>query len=196
MSDTPEYALATAWVSAVNDALARTDVDAFTACIAPDGWLRDILVFRPSLETRRGHALIKDHLANTFANAGVGRLSLDDNPFGRPKTGGFGLDWPVVEAAFDFETPRAIGKGHVRILKPKDGEETPKSPQALMIVMMVSEWKGHEELDHEEGVYDGHKLSWSEVRARRIAETERDPYVLIGTSLFRIVSQIQVFTKG
>lgn len=181
MSDSLEYAIAGDWVSAVNDAFSKADVDAFTACIAPDGWLRDILVFRPSLETRRGHALIKDYLANTFAKAGVGKLSLDGSPCGRPKLGAFGPDIPVIEAAFDFETPRAIGKGHVRIIKSKDAEEMSKNPQALIVAMVVSEWKGYEEPGHEEGMYDGHKLSWSEVRARRIVETERDPYVLVGT---------------
>lgn len=182
MSDSPEYSIANAWVAKVNAALAQEDVDAFTACIAPNGWLRDIYVFTSSIETRRGHALIKDYLKDAIAKAGIGKLTLDSNPFGRPKSDSFGLDWPVVEAAFDFETPRAIGKGHVRILKQEGDEEASRSPQALMLMVMVSDWKGHEELGREEGIYEGHKLSWGEVRARRVKLTERDPQVLVGAS--------------
>ena len=150
-AETAEHALAQAWITRANDALARTDAAAFAACIAPEGWLRDILIFRPSMETRRGTALIHSYLSDTLANAGIGALTLDSNPFGAPKAAAFGL-MPVVEAAFDFETPRAVGKGYVRVLRPKEeGEEEEElelgeeGPKALMVLLMVQDWKGHEE---------------------------------------------------
>ena len=46
---------------------------------------------------------------------------------------------------------------------------------------MRRSWKCHKELVSEEGEYDGHKVSWGEIRARRVTNTERDPEALVGT---------------
>ncbi|KAI5123150.1 hypothetical protein M0805_000853 [Coniferiporia weirii] len=170
-----EFDVASSWLAALSDAIAKTDVEAFLTCIEPDGWLRDLLVFTPGLETRRGHALVRSYLKDTLGKAQVANFKIDPHASGRPRASQFGLDTPVIEAAFDFETPKAVGKGYVRILYPRDGE----APKALTTMMMVSDWKGHEELSHESGVYDGHNLSWEEVQAQRRAEIERDPFVIV-----------------
>ncbi|THH07266.1 hypothetical protein EW145_g3496 [Phellinidium pouzarii] len=139
------------------------------------GWFRDLLVFTPGLESRHGHASIRSHLKDTLGQAQLVNFKLDDNIFGQPHASGLGPDTPVIEAAFTFETPRALGKGYVRILYPHDGE----TPKAMMMMMMVSDWKGHEEIIYESGVYDEHNVSWGEIRAQRHAEIEKDPFVIV-----------------
>ncbi|KAH8113515.1 dimethylaniline monooxygenase [Phellopilus nigrolimitatus] len=169
------FDIATSWITALNNAVAHLDAGAFTACIAHDGWLRDLLVFAPDLRTHRGYEAIHSHLENTLAQAQISNLVLDDSPYGKPKASEFGPGMPIVETAFNFETPKATGKGYVRILPPSEGE----APTALCLMMMLSDWKGHEEIDHESGVFEGHNLSWQEVRDRRRAEIEKDPLAIV-----------------
>ena len=57
---------------------------------------------------------------------------------------------------------------------------------------MVDAIKGHEEVEHELGVYDGHTKPWGTVRAERRAAAERDPDVLIGKQFTVLV----LFSSG
>lgn len=175
MSNT-ELDVASSWITAFNDAASQGDVERLLACMEPDCWFRDILVFTPNVETRHGHAAIRAHLQETLSKAQVSNVVLDSDPHGRPHASEFGLGTPIIMSAFDFETPVTLGKGYVRLYYPKDGE----TPKAFCMMMMLSDWKGHEEVKNESGVYEGHNLSWGEVYRQRRAEIERDPQAIIG----------------
>ena len=62
----------------------------------------------------------------------------------------------LVETAFTFETPIAHGQGIVKLFPPVDGQHVAK---AYLVVIMVSGWKGHEEMAYEHAVPGGHTLA-------------------------------------
>ena len=176
MSNDLEFELATSWISVFGDALSQANIDTLLSCLEPFCWFRDILVFNSSLQTRRGHDAIKAHLQPVLRDAQISKVVLDDNPFGRPHASEHGPGHPIAAAAFDFETPRAFGKGFVRLNYPKDGEVA----KAFCVMMMVSDWKGSEEAKNESGLYEGHNLSWGEVYDQRRAEIEKNLQAIIG----------------
>ncbi|EJC98982.1 dimethylaniline monooxygenase [Fomitiporia mediterranea MF3/22] len=171
----PELQFASSWISAFGEAISQANIDAVLNCLDPSCWFRDLLVFNPSLETRHGHDAIRAHLQPVLGQAKVLNVVLDTNPHGRPQEAHFGPETPIITTAFDFETPRALGKGFTRLYYPKNGE----TPKALAVMMMVNDWKGHEEAGNESGVYDGHNLSWGEVYRQRREEVENDPQVVV-----------------
>ena len=177
VASTLELEIASTWLIALGEAFAQASVESFISCLDKSCWLRDILVFIPSVETRRGHDAIRTHIQSKLGEVGVSNLKLDTNPFGRPRASEFVPGTPIVETAFDFETPNALGKGYARLYYPKDDE----SPRAFCLMMMLDDWKGHEEVKNESGLYGGHTISWSEVYRQRRNEVEKDPEVIIGT---------------
>ena len=52
----------------------------------------------------------------------------------------------------------------------------------MAVLFMLSDWKAFKEISNESGVYDGHNLSWKEVREKQVEEIEKDPHVIIGMS--------------
>ena len=178
-SDTStEHKLASSWLSTLGSAASSGNVDAFVSCIAPDGWLRDLLVFAPTLASRRGHAAIAAYIKPSLGELKFSNFSLDPDPAGQPAKSMYGPTVPVVALAFDFETPKVWGKGHARLLYPKEGEE-PNGAKALAVMLSIRDWKGHEEAGNERGLYDGHNLSFVEVREQRFKEIEQDPQAVI-----------------
>ena len=114
----------------------------------------------------------------------ISNLKLEDSPEGRPQKGQLGMK-PMVQAVFKFETPRALGTGFVLIPFDAEAELREDSPpKASLLFMMVSDWKGHNELGFESGLYDGHNLSWEDVRKERRDAIEGDPAVIISESLW------------
>lgn len=175
---TTEHKLAHAWLSALGDAASSGNLDAFISCIAPDGWLRDLLVFSSTFTSRRGHSAIDAHLKPTLAALQLSNFALDPEPAGQPSKSMYGPTVPVVALAFDFETPRAWGKGHARLLYPTEGEEA-NGAKALAVMLSIRDWKGHEEIGNERGLYDDHNLSYAEVREQRHRAIEQDPQAVI-----------------
>ena len=180
MSSQPstEYKLAQSWLAALGDAASSGNVDGFVSCIAPDGWLRDLLVFSSTIASRKGHAKIAEHIKPAFGSLKLSDFALDGEAAGQPSKSMFGPTVPVVALAFNFETPKAWGKGHARLLYPKEGEEA-NGAKALCVMLSIRDWKGYEEAGNERGVYDGHNLSYAEVRDQRFKEIERDPQAVI-----------------
>lgn len=171
--------IASEWATKVNSALATADINAFLECIDIDGWLKDIMTFKWEMTTRRGHKAIRSYLVDVFSKTQISGLKIETTEFGRPQLGTFLPGQGIVSAAFTFETPKALGQGYVRILLPKDGA----SPKAFTAMFMLKDWKCREEANHESGLYGGHTLTWQEVHAKRRAEIEMDPHVIIGWAL-------------
>lgn len=171
--------IAAEWATKVSSALATADIDAFLDCIDIEGWLKDIMTFKWEMTARHGPEAIRSYLVNVFCEAQISGLKIETTEFGRPQLGTFLPGQGIVSAAFTFETPKALGQGYVRILLPKDGA----SPKAFTVMFMLKDWKGREEANHESGLYGGHTLTWQEVHAKRRAEIEKDPHVIIGRVL-------------
>ncbi|EJC98971.1 uncharacterized protein FOMMEDRAFT_161183 [Fomitiporia mediterranea MF3/22] len=167
--------LASSWISAFGEAVSQGNIEALLDCLDPSCWLRDLLIFTPSLETRHGHVAIRVYLQNALCEIQISNFVLDTDPHGKPHASDFGPGTPVIASAFDFETPKALGRGFVRLYYPNDGD----TPKAITVMMMLSDWKGHEETANESGVYDGHNLTWGEVYRRRREEIEKKPQVVI-----------------
>ena len=170
--------IATSWLSALESSLKNNDIDAFLGCLEPQSWLRDLLIFSPNLQSRHGHSEIRNYLTNTFSQAGLSGFKIDESQYGSPKETEFGPGRPIIELSFDFETPLGLGKGVARINIPENGG----TPQAMAVLFMLSNWKAFKEISNESGVYDGHNLSWKEVREKQVEEIEKDPHVIIGMS--------------
>ena len=80
-----------------------------------------------------------------------------------------------VETAFKFGLPAIWGLGHVRLLPTPDSQW-----KVLSLYMTVGDIKGHEEANHESGLYGGHTLAWHDIVAERRQAVEKDPQVLVG----------------
>lgn len=171
--------IAQAWLSGFASALYAEDVDALVALFLPNGWFRDLLTFTWDLRTRHGREEIKEYLLANARNKEISNLQVDLSRSGLEPTKSLQPNQKYeVEVALTFETPKAWGRGFVRLQQDPDSGNSWK---ALSVMMMIDNWKGHEEQDFELGIYDGHNLSWQEVQAERKAKTENDPQVLIGT---------------
>lgn len=168
--------VATAWLARYASALSSANVPETVSTFLPHGWLRDIQVFTWDNRSLSGHEKISSYLANTLPLARISNVLLDTRLHLEPEI----ISAPSgdgVFAAFTFETPIVHGRGAVRLFLDSNSEW-----KALTVYMTVSDLKGHEELSHESGIYEGHTAAWSDVLAERQQQTEADPNVLIGSS--------------
>ncbi|KAJ7433671.1 FAD/NAD-P-binding domain-containing protein [Mycena galericulata] len=167
-------AIASSWLHTFSSALAAGDVPGAVACIAPDGYLRDILVFTWTNRTLNGRARITEYLDTTLKPAGISQAALDTRAHLTP---GFG---PVTHAAmgmssgFTFETAIGHGQGYFSLVQGTAGEW-----KALTVLMTLADIRGHEESGPETGFYGGHTLAWHDIHRARREEIERNPHVLI-----------------
>ncbi|KLO16764.1 dimethylaniline monooxygenase [Schizopora paradoxa] len=134
-----------AWLARLVDAVKLSDFDAFAGCLQHDGWFRDLMTFSWEFKSLHGQDEVKAYLEHSLEKAEILDVRLDESY--SPRIGHFGPTRTVVDAALNFETARALGKGFVRICLP--GEEDSRSPEAFALFMMISDWKGHEELVQE-----------------------------------------------
>lgn len=176
--------IASIWLSRLNKAIAASDAEAFASCIDSDGWFRDLMTFTWDFRARQGYAAIKSYLLenDALARAGLSKIQLEDTHFGKPSLAEFGHGQHLVVAALRFETRNAHGRGFVRIsCNASEAQEdvANSEPTAFALMMMVNNWKGHEETSYESGIYDGHNLSWEEVRQQRREAVEHNPDVII-----------------
>jgi len=189
--------IAQAWFSSFSKVCETKDVDTLIGLLLPDGWFRDLLTFTWDVRSRHGHEEIKAYLSDsTFAEQKLSDFAIDERPGLRtssfPSSGkpGFG-----VEFAFTFETSLAWGRGFVRLLpssNSQNGVDESSPWKAQSVMMMVSDWKGHEEQSYESGIYDGHNLSWDEVQKQRRELIESNPQVVI-RELLKVLFIILIF---
>lgn len=183
------------WLSDFSDALADSDTGALRVrdLFLPHGWLRDCLILTWNTRSLEGHEQIEHYLDAHLSNAKIDSKSirLDDQLGLAPKPFKLSKDLEGVEAAFIFETALFHGRGFIRLQL--DGT-TPqwvdghghvsfgKSWKALSVYLSADDIRGHEEAGYESGIYGGHTLAWLEVIAKRRAEVEKDPQVLVSAS--------------
>ncbi len=171
------FKVANAWIESLRAAFEQADADAFADCIDSQGWFRDLMTFSWDFKSRHGHEDIKNYVSQSIKDVKIFDLRLEENSTeGRPHLGHLGQT-PVVQAGLWFETPKAKGRGYVLI--PLVEGDALATPRAFALLLMINDWKGHEELGYELGIYDGHNLSWEEVQAQRHQAIETDPDVLI-----------------
>jgi hypothetical protein len=171
------HAIASKWVSSFGDALTRTDVDAATSHFHEQGWFRNLLSFGWDTSHHAGRSAIKAYLANTLAAAHIANVKLDTRPGYAPVVAKAGPGPEFVETFFTFETRKAHGLGVVKLHAPESGEEVAK---AFLVVMMVTDWRGHEEVSGLRGVPGGHMLAWGDLIVEKRNEIENFPSVVIG----------------
>lgn len=115
----------------------------------------------------------------------ITNIRLDERQGLEPSFFAVSADLSGVEAAFRFEAPAIWGRGFIRLLPSSNG-----SWKALSVFMTVDDIKGHEEADHESGLYRRHTLTWQDVIADRHLAIEEDPQVLVREcSLIIILSE-------
>lgn len=167
------------WLESFRLAVYSGDSDAFVDCIAADGWFRDLLTFSWDFKSMQGGKAIRSYIGQGLLNENISNVEFDDEfP---PRAGQFGPQKRLVDAGFTFETPRAFGQGYVRVNIPlkSGGSLEIGRPRAFTLLLMLKDWKGHEESKHELGIFDGRSLSWEEATRQRRQEIEEDPNVLI-----------------
>lgn len=166
-----------AWLERFSEAVRRVDPGAVADCVQEDGWFRDLLTFTWDFRSIHRRENLESYLKDTLLKAQLTNVQLEANF--SPRIGHFGPGRTAVDAALKFETSKALGKGFVRISL-NDGHMD--KPEALGLFMMITDWKGHEEVDYESGIYGGHTIAWQDIRAERRKEIEETPDVLIGAS--------------
>ncbi|KAF8582165.1 dimethylaniline monooxygenase [Ramaria rubella] len=159
------------WLSQFSTAVSSGDVKATTTLFLSNGWLRDILVFTWNHRSLCGHHAISEYLTNHLEDAKIRNVELDEDHSIMPT---YAPEQELIEAAFKFETPIAIGRGHVRLLQDYSG-----AWKALTVFTTLDDLKGHEERSFESGYYEGHTRTWSEVYEEEKARIETDPHVII-----------------
>jgi hypothetical protein len=175
-SETPSPSdIASDWLIGFSEILSSGHVSNVALAFLPDGWLRDSLVFSWDARSLRGATAIASYLSEVLPRAQFTAMALDKTPELGPTLVPYSPDVSGIEFAFTFETPVILGRGYVRLL-PDPAEEIWK---ALSVFMEVRDIKGHEEADHELGLYEGHTLSWGEVANERRAQIESEPEVII-----------------
>ncbi|KAJ7267699.1 hypothetical protein B0H12DRAFT_1098435 [Mycena haematopus] len=166
--------IAGSWLKSFGEFLHAGDISGVISCFAPDGYLRDVLVFTWNNRTLAGRARIATYLMDTLKPATVTQVRLDTRPNLSPE------HWPLTHTAsgvcsgFTFDTAVGYGQGYLTLVVNEAGEW-----KALTVFVMLTDIKGHEESGAETGVYGGHTLAWHDVHRERRLAIERDPHVLI-----------------
>ncbi|KAF7353744.1 Flavin-containing monooxygenase YUCCA9 [Mycena venus] len=170
------FSISSTWIHKFGEALQSRDIDATISCIHPRGYFRDILVFSWNNRCLHGHKKLATYLTNGLAKASVTDVKLESRPGLTPEYGPLTDKLPLraVSAGFIFSCAIGIGRGYFTLVSTDLGEW-----KALVVMMALADIRGHEEIQHEEGVYGGHTLAWSDVFSERRRAIETNPHVLI-----------------
>ncbi|KAJ7612692.1 FAD/NAD(P)-binding domain-containing protein [Roridomyces roridus] len=173
--------VATKWLTALSSA---SDVETFASQFIPTGWLRDLMCFSWDFKSVAGRDQIVRFLSVSSESGGKSR-------FEHAQLHNFELDksilpakFPVpghpqllgVSAAFTFAitSPPATGRGFVQLFPDGEGGQW----KAFTVLTNIQDLDGHEEPQEGiEGYFGG--TTWEEEHARKMAEIESDPTVLI-----------------
>ncbi|TQJ58013.1 putative flavoprotein involved in K+ transport [Arthrobacter sp. SLBN-83] len=167
MTQTPTAA-AQAWLSGLDDALQRRDVDAALELFEDGTYWRDFVAFTWNLKTLEGKADIRRMLEATLDRVQPSNWALAEDATG---------DAQNVEAWITFETGAARGYGHLRL----------RNGKCWTLLTTMQELKGFEEKKgprREQGV--AHQIvrgrkSWKELKEEQEARLgyEEQPYCVI-----------------
>lgn len=183
------------WLSAFAAALSSQDADAAANLFFPDGWLRDILAFTWDYRSLSGRPKVRDYLSKHLLTVEVTNVKLCDDIYLRPTEFDAGGGATGVEFGYIFETGIALGKGFVRLAKPMD-QDAIESWKALTASTIVVDLKGHEEAQGRANFESATgNASWGEYEARRKAQIEKDPHVLISESILIFSNLVASFAE-
>ena len=174
MSHSPKT-IATEWLSKFAESVSTGDVQSTISTFLPHGFLRDLLIFSWNNRTLEGHEMISAYLSDSLAPAQITNVQLDEQAGLKPEFFPVTSSITGVAAAFTFESCLFHGRGYFRLCP----GESPSEWKALTVFTMADDLKGHEEVGLETGVYGAHTLSWEEVNAKRRANIESDPQIII-----------------
>ncbi|KAJ6497147.1 FAD/NAD-P-binding domain-containing protein [Mycena vitilis] len=168
--------ISSSWLQSFGRSLESGDVNAMVLCMHPDGYFRDLLVFTWNNRCLHGHRKLSTYLANALDEAAVKDVELDCRPGLKPEYGPLNdmLPMRAVSAGFKFTCAVGVGRGYFSLVSTAPGEW-----KALVVTMTLTDIRGHEEISHEDGVYGGHTLAWSDVVDERRRAIEAKPHVLI-----------------
>ena len=183
------------WLASLNTALTSADVDGLLSILEPTAWFRDLLVFTWDIRSSKGHDNIRTYLLDTLPKAHISDVKLDLRDGLKPRFQDIASGMRSVDVAFTFETPKAYGRGNAKVFVPSEGESRngvvngnavngnaangAGALKAISVMMMLSDWKGHEEMGFETSPPGGHTLAWEDVARQRREEVEKDPAVVI-----------------
>jgi putative flavoprotein involved in K+ transport len=167
MTESPTAA-AQAWLTGLDHALQRRDVDAALELFEDESYWRDFVAFTWNLKTLEGKAGIRQMLEATLDHVQPANWTLAEDATG---------DAGTVEAWITFETGAARGYGHLRL----------RNGKCWTLLTTMSELKGFEEkkgprreksVAHE--IVKGRR-SWLELKEEREAKLgyEEQPYCVI-----------------
>ena len=158
------------WISAFDNALSGSDIDAVLSLFDEDCYWRDFLTFTWNLDTSEGQDSIRKMLDSTLGHTKPSNWQLEGD--------GTSADG-ITEGWLTFETEVARGRGHVRL----------KGDKCWTLLTTMLELKGHEEKNdqhgtREMGVEHGafkDRKNWIERRQQEEAELgiSRQPYCLV-----------------
>ncbi|KAJ7235390.1 FAD/NAD(P)-binding domain-containing protein [Mycena rebaudengoi] len=181
MNPDDTMAVANGWIAALNSV---TDAIAFAACFLPTGWLRDLLCFSWEFRTLAGPAKIAEFLAaksadgkTRFETARLSHFQIETtSTIGPPANfsvpGNPNAQGVAAVFTFSINSPPARGRGYVRLLRDAEGEW-----KAFTVLTNFEDLLGHEEpTGRLTGFSD---TTWEEDHAKKIADIEADPTVLI-----------------
>ncbi|THH07598.1 hypothetical protein EW145_g3271 [Phellinidium pouzarii] len=195
--------VAVSWLAKFSCALTRKSARAVSELFLPDGWLRDSLVLSWDTRSLEGRDRIEEYLRARLplAHFDSETLKLDDAPGLASAVFSLSRDVHGIEAAFVFETPMLHGRGFMRLQleaetsdSHSDFVDSDGRWKALSLYIATGDIKGHEEADHELGVYGGHTLSWDEVLTARRLDVESNPEVLVigaGQTGLQVAARLQ-----
>ncbi|KAJ7802864.1 FAD/NAD-P-binding domain-containing protein [Mycena olivaceomarginata] len=168
--------VSSSWIQKFGGALESGDIHATVSCIHPKGYFRDLLVFSWNNRCLRGHRELTTYLINGLAKASVTDATLESRPGLTPEYGPLTDKLPLraVSAGFTFKCAIGVGSGYFSLVSTELGEW-----KALVVMMALTDIRGHEEIVQEEGVYGGHALAWGDVLIERRRAIETNPHVLI-----------------
>lgn len=175
--------IATNWLASFSSALDSLNPQSVADLFLADGWFRDVLTFTWDLRALEGRPKITAYLteSSNLERAKIKDIKMDERthykPVSLPIAKPDGAVDNGIEFCFTYETWVGPGRGCARLLK--DQSQTGEW-RAISVGMILYEIRGHEESSFESGIYGGHTLAWSDVKAERRAQVEKDPHVLIG----------------
>ncbi|KAJ7042123.1 FAD/NAD-P-binding domain-containing protein [Mycena alexandri] len=168
--------VASSWISQFGKALESEDINATVSSIHSDGYFRDILVFSWNNRCLHGHAKLRKYLTGSFDKVSIRDVKLETRTGLTPEYGALTdkLSLRAVSAGFNFTCAVGVGRGYFSLVFTDSGEW-----KALVVMMALADIEGHEEIEHELGIYEGHALAWTDVFNERRKAVETNPHVLI-----------------
>ncbi|UZW57466.1 NAD(P)/FAD-dependent oxidoreductase [Sphingobium sp. JS3065] len=114
---------AESWLQTLEQALAEGDYDRAAALLKPDGYWRDLLTFDWKFTTVHGTAEIRSWLGETLHRSPPHNLRVE----GAPYVSMLADIAQTLDFFFTFETEIAFGRGHVRLVRPEHGSDSPRA---------------------------------------------------------------------